>query len=127
MNWLGGLQLYSSPNRQVGNLQFSDDSTGDWLWVKPRPDCAIINLGDAAVKFTNGVLCSGRHRVSPAPGEQGQWPRYSIVYFVRPVDDCRLKTLRGEGVPEAGDEEEEGTNAKEWIAAQARRLNVAKE
>ncbi|SMQ49856.1 unnamed protein product [Zymoseptoria tritici ST99CH_1A5] len=127
MNWLGGLQLYSAPNRTVGNLQFDDNTAdGTWLWVKPRPNCAIINLGDAAVKFTNGVLCSGRHRVIPAPGEQGKFPRYSIVYFVRPVDECRLKTLRGEGVPVAGDEEEEGTRAKDWIAAQAGRLNVQK-
>lgn len=72
------------------------------------------------------MLCSGRHRVSPAPGEQGKWPRYSIVYFVRPNDDCRLKTLKGKGIPMAGDEDDEGINAKEWIAQQSGKLNMKK-
>lgn len=49
MNWLGGLQVWSSPNRQVGNLAYDDsttaDSEGTWLWVKPKKNCAIINLG----------------------------------------------------------------------------------
>lgn len=117
MNWLGGLQVWSESSRSAGPLE--PDTPGHWLWVAPKPGCAIVNLGDAAVKFTNGVLCSGRHRVVPAPGEQGMLPRYSVVYFVRPVDKCRLKTLKGSGVPEAGDEEEEGIEAKEWIAQQA--------
>jgi isopenicillin N synthase-like dioxygenase len=120
MNWLGGLQVYSAPNRVLGNLDFEEG--GEWKWVRPKPGCAIINLGDAAVKFTNGVLCSGRHRVVPAPGEQGLWPRYSIVYFVRPINECRLKTLKGSGVPVAGDEDDTGVNAREWILAQADRL-----
>jgi hypothetical protein len=47
---------------------------------------------------------------------------YSIVYFVRPIDECKLKTLKGTGVPEAGDEDDEGTNAKEWIFNQSERL-----
>lgn len=124
MNWLGGLQVYGTPNHILGNLDFADASESSWLWVKPKPNCAIVNLGDAAVKFTNGVLCSGRHRVVPSPGEQGKWPRYSVVYFVRPNDECVLKALKGVGVPE-GDvdgEEGEGINAQEWIFRQAERL-----
>ena len=120
MNWLGGLQVWSNSSRKMGVLEPDDE--GEWLWVKPKPGCAIVNLGDAAVKFTNGVLCSGRHRVVPAPGEQGKWPRYSIVYFVRPNDDCKLKTLKGHGVPPAADQDEEGINAKEWIFLQSEAL-----
>jgi hypothetical protein len=37
-----------------------------------------------------------------------------------------LKTLKGEGIPTAGDEDEEGINAKEWIAQQSGKLNVKK-
>lgn len=127
MNWLGGLQVYGSPNHVLGNLSYDDEAANEgasWLWVKPKPNCAIVNLGDAAVKFTNGVLCSGRHRVVPAPAEQGKWPRYSIVYFVRPVNDCKLKTLKGHAIPEAGDEDEEGVNAQEWIFQQSERLRL---
>lgn len=121
MNWLGGLQVWSTSSRSLGALE--PDSDGQWLWVKPKPGCAIINLGDAAVKFSNGVLCSGRHRVVPAPGEQGLWPRFSIVYFVRPNDDCVLRTLEGEGIPKPQDAEaKEEANAKEWIFRQAEKL-----
>lgn len=120
VNWLGGLQVWSASSRQLGKHE--PDVPGEWLWVKPRRNCAIVNLGDAAVKFTNGVLCSGRHRVIPAPGQQGTWPRYSVVYFVRPTDHCRLKTLKGAGVPPADDQDEEGIEAKEWIFEQAKVL-----
>ncbi|KAI0127578.1 hypothetical protein BJ170DRAFT_595439 [Xylariales sp. AK1849] len=87
MNWLGGLQVWSNSARKAQLNDGQPDGPGEWLWVKPKKGCAIINLGDAAVKFTNGVLCSGRHRVIPSPGAQGKWPRYSIVYFVRPEDN----------------------------------------
>lgn len=120
MNWLGGLQVWSESSRNPGSLE--PDVPGEWLWVKPKPGHAIVNLGDAAVKFTNGVLCSGRHRVIPSPGEQGTWPRYSIVYFVRPVNHARLKTLKGHGVPPAADMDEEGVEAKQWIYQQATAL-----
>lgn len=124
MNWLGGLQVWSTSSRTLGNLE-PDDSEGQWLWVQPKPGCAIINLGDAAVKFSNGVLCSGRHRVVPAPGEQGLWPRYSIVYFVRPNDDCVLRTLEGEGIPKPQDAEaKEEVNAKEWIFRQSGKMST---
>lgn len=117
MNWLGGLQVWSSSSRQPGKLE--PDVPGEWLWVKPKRNCAIVNLGDAAVKFTNGVLCSGRHRVVPAPADQGLSVRYSVVYFVRPNDQARLKTLHGDGIPPASDQNEEGVEAKQWIFQQA--------
>ncbi|QIX01893.1 hypothetical protein AMS68_007410 [Peltaster fructicola] len=121
MNWLGGLQISSASARTAGDHE--PDISGKWLWVKPKKGCAIINLGDASVKFTNGALCSGRHRVLPAPGEQGKWPRYSIVYFVRPENDCILQRLDGEGVPPLRDgEEDEAVTAKDWIVRQASKL-----
>ena len=118
MNWLGGLQVWSESARTARASDGEPDVPGQWLWVPPQRGCAIINLGDAAVKFTNGVLCAGRHRVVPAPGEQGLWTRYSVVYFVRPEDKCILKQLRGPGIPDGP--EEEGLSAKEWIAQQAK-------
>lgn len=129
-NWLGGLQVWSDPSR--GNFENIVDpesnagSNGEsekprWLWVQPPPaNHAIVNLGDASVKWTHGVLCSGRHRVVPAPGAQGTFDRYSVVYFVRPEDDVVLKRLEAPGIPklEAGVKEEDIT-AKEWIIKQA--------
>lgn len=135
-NWLGGLQVWSDPSRGSFENIVDPDSTaatsnesgaGDqprWLWVRPPPpNHAIVNLGDAAVKWTGGVLCSGRHRVVPAPGEQGKFDRYSIVYFVRPEDKAILKRLEASEIPKikSGEEEPE-INAKQWILQQARGL-----
>lgn len=138
-NWLGGLQVWSDPARggSFENILDPDSTaattaegsgggeTPRWLWVRPPPpNHAIVNLGDAAVKWTGGVLCSGRHRVVPAPGEQGKFDRYSVVYFVRPEDKAVLKRLEAPGIPKIkpGEEEEEEINAKEWIIKQARGL-----
>jgi isopenicillin N synthase-like dioxygenase len=57
------------------------------------PGHAVINLGDAMVKFTNGALKSAKHRVVPSPGEQGELERYSVVYFVRPCHDSLMKPV----------------------------------
>jgi isopenicillin N synthase-like dioxygenase len=76
------------------------------------------------VKFTNGELKSGKHRVVPAPGKQASIERYSIVYFVRPGDDVLMEPLeafRANGaVQVAGKfsgQYEEGTvfKAGEWM------------
>jgi len=129
-NWLGGLQIWSESSRgdyaNVVDPATRNRGGGQWLWVAPRPGHAIVNLGDAMVKFTNGVFCSGRHRVVPAPGEQGVFPRYSIVYFVRPEDDVVLKPLHASGIPGSDglEDEEEEITAKDWIRRQAKGLGT---
>ena len=82
-NWLGGLQIQSHDPARLG----------EWEYVKPMSGHAIINLGDAMVKFTNGALKSAKHRVVPAPGEQVNVDRYSIVYFVRPANDVMMEPV----------------------------------
>lgn len=81
--WLAGLQIQSHDPKKVG----------EWEFVKPLPGHAIINLGDAMVKFTSGELKSAKHRVVPAPGDQANEDRYSIVYFVRPANDVWMEPL----------------------------------
>lgn len=100
-NWLGGLQIKSK----------SPHNLGEWEYVKPLAGHAICNLGDAMTKFTSGELKSAKHRVVPAPGEQANVDRYSVVYFVRPADETKLKAVYGS---EVGKEEDVYT-AKEWI------------
>lgn len=129
-NWLGGLQIWSQPNHgeNFDNSLGSDlgpesNRHGQWLWVKPKPRHAIINLGDCTVKHTGGILCAGRHRVLPAPGEQRRYPRYSVVYFVRPADDHIVQRLSGGEIPLLKDgEEEEKLTANQWATKQFKGL-----
>ena len=108
-NRLGGLQVLP-PGRNA-----------QWCYVKPLPNCAIINLGDAMVKFTNGRLRSNIHRVNAPPGAQADCTRYSLVYFSRPEDHVMLRRLEGsDRIPPLADgEEEEIINSKDWIIRRA--------
>ncbi|KAH8897464.1 Clavaminate synthase-like protein [Thozetella sp. PMI_491] len=103
-NWLGGLQIRLP-------------ETGEWVYVKPVPRSAVVNLGDALVKFTAGLLRSNVHRVVPPPPPQDGIVRHSLVYFSRPEDALILKRLRG-GVIDAQpvlETEEPEMTSKEWV------------
>lgn len=110
---LGGLQILPpGPDAQ-------------WGYVRPERGHAIINIGDALVKFTNGLLRSSMHRVTYPPGAQAEFVRYTVAYFVRPEDDVVLKRLGGGNVipPLAEGEVEENVTSKEWTS---RRANAMK-
>lgn len=118
-NRLGGLQV------------LPPGADAEWVYVRPLPGHAIINLGDAMVKFTNGLLRSNIHRVAAPPGIQGDSTRYSLVYFARPEDNVILRRLDGSDlIPpfEKGQVEEE-INSKDWIIRRAlgRRLDLNKD
>jgi isopenicillin N synthase-like dioxygenase len=115
-NRLGGLQV------------LPPGADADWVYVRPLPGHAIVNLGDAMVKFTNGLLRSNIHRVVSPPGEQADCTRYSLVYFARPEDNVPLRRLEGSSRIPALDEGvvEEYINSKDWIIRRAlgRRVDV---
>jgi isopenicillin N synthase-like dioxygenase len=115
-NRLGGLQV------------LPPGADADWVYVRPLAGHAIVNLGDAMVKFTNGLLRSNIHRVVSPPGKQASCTRYSLVYFARPEDDVPLRRLEGSSRIPALDEGfvEEDINSKDWIIRRAlgRRVNV---
>jgi isopenicillin N synthase-like dioxygenase len=103
---------------RIGGLQVLLPDTSKWVYVRPMPGCAIVNLGDAMVKFTAGVLRSNMHRVISPPGRQAELNRYSLVYFCRPENDVKLARLRGGDIDAlaATDEElTEGESAAEWL------------
>ncbi|PGG95268.1 hypothetical protein AJ79_10157 [Helicocarpus griseus UAMH5409] len=114
-NRVGGLQILP-PGRDA-----------EWCYVRPLPGHAIINLGDAMVKFTNGLLRSNIHRVVSPPGSQAETTRYSLVYFSRPEEDVILKRLQGSDCipPLAPGEEEEEIKSKDWIIRRALGNRVA--
>lgn len=108
-NRLGGLQV------------LPPGADAEWCYVKPLPGHAIINLGDAMVKFTNGLLRSNIHRVVSPPGEQANCTRYSLVYFNRPEDDVILRRLEGSARIPALDSGvvEDQVTSKDWIIRRA--------
>lgn len=104
-NWLGGLQI-----------RIPD--TKDWVYVKPVPGSAVVNLGDALVKFTAGILRSNIHRVVPPPGEQAGLTRNSLVYFSRPEDSVVLRRLKGGLIDQQPVKKDDGLDemtSAEWI------------
>ncbi|EGX89599.1 oxidoreductase [Cordyceps militaris CM01] len=111
-NRLGGLQIL--PPGGAGGA-------AAWTHVRPLPGHAIVNVGDALVKFTNGVLRSNIHRVVSPPGAQAAWPRYSVVYFSRPEDDVPLTRLGGSALipPLEDGVQEDAATSKEWILRRA--------
>jgi isopenicillin N synthase-like dioxygenase len=88
-NVLGGLQILA-PGKAAAEEQA-------WLYVRPKPGCLIVNLGDAMVQWSGGLLRSNCHRIKFAPGEQRFVDRYSLAILVRPERDASMRRLVGEG------------------------------
>ena len=100
-NILGGLQILPAGAENID---------ANWRYIKPEPGCALINLGDAMVQWSGGVLRSNMHRVATAPGKQAGCTRYSVAYFVRPAHTVSMRRVPGGDVipdPEEGEEEED--------------------
>jgi isopenicillin N synthase-like dioxygenase len=112
-NVLGGLQVLT-PGR-------SPSDEGAWLWVRPQPGCLIVNLGDAMVQWSGGLLRSNVHRVSYAPGQQRFVDRYSLALLVRPERDASMRRLAIHG-HDGEDDEDSSLTAWEWEIKKATAL-----
>ena len=56
--------------------------THDWIFIAPRPDCAIVNVADSLQALTDGQLKSSLHRVGQiSPGVK---ERLCVLYYLRP-------------------------------------------
>lgn len=104
-------------NRMGGLQVLPPGETTKWVYVRPLPGHAIVNIGDAMVKFTNGLLRSNLHRIVSPPGDQANHTRYSMLYFCRPDDHVLLRRLEGSSrIPELGEGVvEEVINSKDWV------------
>jgi isopenicillin N synthase-like dioxygenase len=137
-NKLGGLQVRLPANveavppndingteddlTQSEGLNGNGEEKEQWVYVCPLPGHAIINLGDAMVKFSGGILRSNIHRVVSPPGAQAETTRFSLVYFSRPEDDVLLGPLRDSPLVQErvdGQPEEEVISSKEWVLRRA--------
>ena len=51
--------------------------------MKPQPGYVIVDMGDAEMLLTNGVIRNNMHRV-----EQTLYHRYSVGHTARPEEDA---------------------------------------
>lgn len=78
-------------------LQVLSNSSAGWQFVAPKPDHAIINIGDSLRFLTNNRLRSAVHRVVPVHQLQHE-DRFSIAYFLRAEDDVEFRATGGRTV-----------------------------
>lgn len=79
---------------QQWGLQVPSPDGEGWNFVRPMPGHAIVNVGDS-LRFLSGFrLRSVLHRVIPV-AEMEDAHRYSIAYFMRPVDGTVFKDSEG--------------------------------
>jgi len=102
---------------QLGGLQALNPNSHEWKYVEPKPEYAVINLGDAFVKLVGGKLYSAVHRVIGPPGEQARSNRHSVVYFSRPNSEVMLRSLFDDPSKEP---DEKLMNADDWVANRAK-------
>ncbi|KAK8046183.1 hypothetical protein PG996_014247 [Apiospora saccharicola] len=112
-NVIGGLQVLSP-----GKSPIDQEA---WGWVRPQPGCLIVNLGDAMVQWTGGMLRSNVHRVNCAPGQQRFVDRYSLAILARPERKASMRKLI-DGMGNDGYGEDDDLTAWEWEVKKAMAL-----
>ncbi|KAF5989802.1 cytochrome P450 monooxygenase [Fusarium bulbicola] len=79
-------------------LQVVEPSNGNWEWVEPRENDAVINVGDALRFLSGKTLYSCVHRVVRDGRASDEGHRYSIAYLLRPGDDVSFVDADGSRV-----------------------------
>jgi hypothetical protein len=105
--------------------------TYDGKRTQPLPGHAICNIGDALAIFSGGILQSNIHRVVPPPGDQGEYERWSIVFFTRPgnsrvlrayVEDSPLIADAVQKLPERNFDT--GETAADWFTRRVKYMRI---
>ena len=127
-NALGGLQVLT-PDHEP------EDDTA-WKWVKPQPGCLVVNMADAMVEWTGGILRSNMHRVNYSPGEQRYAERFSVALLFRPYKEASMERLTGCRIPSVEEDKRlgiqalggvDGLNANEWELKKSMALRYGKD
>ncbi|GAA5884412.1 hypothetical protein JCM6882_005241 [Rhodosporidiobolus microsporus] len=79
--------------RGCGGLQVLPPGTSKWQNIRPLPGHAVCNVGDTLSVYSGNIFKSNIHRVVPPPAPQNKYPRWSLVYFIRPGFDNPLRPL----------------------------------
>ncbi|KAJ8763512.1 hypothetical protein K2173_002395 [Erythroxylum novogranatense] len=73
----------------VGGLEISRRSDGEWIPVKPIPDAFIINIGNCMQVWSNDKYWSAEHRVVV----NSQKERFSLPFFFFPSHYAQIKPV----------------------------------
>ncbi|XP_021287288.1 protein DMR6-LIKE OXYGENASE 1-like [Herrania umbratica] len=73
----------------VGGLQIKEQSSGEWIPVKPIPNAYIINIADSLQVWSNDLYVSAEHRVVV----NSERERLSIPFFFFPSHYVTVKPL----------------------------------
>lgn len=119
--WQGGLQITDATNEDKKS-DTALESESSWYYVPPVAGHVIMNLGDALTIFTNGLLCSGKHRVVTPPGDQSKFDRISVLLVARPDWSTPMRSLKSPLIPPGEYLEGETVRAKEWAAEKVLRV-----
>ncbi|KAH9486019.1 2-oxoglutarate-dependent dioxygenase [Psilocybe cubensis] len=118
-------------HNRLGGLQVFVPGAESWQYVKPIPNHAICNIGDALAIFSGGILRSNLHRVVPPPGQQSGLERWSLVFFTRPGNSSVLTALTqdsptiAESVRSAPPGKyETGSTAFEWFSRRIKNQRI---
>lgn len=68
-------------------------ASGDWIPVHVEDSHLVINVGDMLQRLTNNKLRSTTHRVVNPPVEKWGIPRFSIPFFLHPIQSMPLDAL----------------------------------
>jgi isopenicillin N synthase-like dioxygenase len=103
----------------IGGLQILppglSNEEQNWRWFRPEPGFAVVNLGDALVQWSGGLLRSNMHRVVNPPGQQSRSDRYSFAYVLKPDNEAPMRRLVGAGVERTQDTNDQCTY-DDWLA-----------
>lgn len=66
---------------------------GEWVYVNPKDDEIVVNIGDMLARLTNNKFRSTQHRVISPKEESWLTPRYSAPFFLHPRSDMNLTCL----------------------------------
>ena len=115
---LGGLQVLP-PEGDPAN-------EADWRYIRPQPNCAVINIGDTLVEWSGGILRSSIHRVTYPPGAQAKCTRYSVAYLVRANKTANMKRLKSDKIPsvEEDGEPDLDVSCQEWELRKSQALTA---
>jgi len=96
---------------------------GEWIDAIASKDELMINVGDMLSRLTNNKLKSTIHQVVNPPQKEWGLPRFSIPFFMHPVNDMKLNCLK-ECMDEDNPKQFEDISSGEYLNQRLREIGL---